>query len=132
METDRIAEALNTLVRITTCECDPAYTRINRHEPNAKCYEHTDALTARQDYAALRAKHVAILEALTPSAETKAAYSGEFHFLECRMDDYGGDFVQKMTVPWTTIKEIMAAILERANAAALAAPAEQTQSEHTK
>jgi hypothetical protein len=39
-------------------------------------------------------------EALTPSGDTKAAYSGEF-------------FINKTMVPWTTIKEIMKMIRER-------------------
>jgi hypothetical protein len=47
-------------------------------------------------------------EALTPSAETKAAYIGEFKFTAYEADEA---FV---TVPWTTIKEIMAAIMKRA------------------
>lgn len=53
-------------------------------------------------------------EALTPSAETKAAYSGEFHFNTVSVDDNGDDLVVERTVPWTTVKEIMAAILNRA------------------
>lgn len=40
--------------------------------------------------------------ALTPSAETKAAFIGEFQFL---VEEYG-----EVAVPWTTVKEIMAAI----------------------
>jgi len=61
-------------------------------------------------------------EALTPSGDTKAAYSGEFKFqvtqwrenedpdAEEEMEEYLADF----TVPWTTIKEVMAAIAARA------------------
>ena len=45
-------------------------------------------------------------EALTPGAETKAAYMGEFQF---RLDD-----CPTVNVPWTTIKQIMAAIRARA------------------
>ncbi len=56
-----------------------------------------------------------LVEALTPSAATKAAYIGEFHFL---IDEQGEDAMcevtRKVAVPWTTIKEIMAAIRERA------------------
>ncbi len=46
-------------------------------------------------------------EALTPSASTKAAFIGEFHFFT----EGSGSMV---TVPWTTTKEIMSAILARA------------------
>lgn len=62
---------------------------------------------ARTDVLALL-EHIAALEgALTPSAETKGAYSGEFQF---QADEDG----TPMPVPWTTIKEIMAAIRARA------------------
>lgn len=52
--------------------------------------------------------------ALTPSAETKAAYWGEFHFTEHYLDEDGNDADRKITVPWDTVKQIMAAILARA------------------
>lgn len=54
--------------------------------------------------AALRAQVVELREALTPSLETKAAYVSRFEQQD--PDDE--------TVPWSTIKEIMAAILARA------------------
>lgn len=57
-------------------------------------------------------------EALTPSAETKAAYMGEFSFSIPALDENGEEASQKVTVPWTTIKEIMAAISLRALAEA--------------
>lgn len=50
-----------------------------------------------------------LTEALTPSAETKAAYMGEFEFT---IPD--GPENRTVTVPWTTIKDIMAAIRTRA------------------
>lgn len=50
--------------------------------------------------------------ALAPSVETKAAYHGEFNFdIDCR-DDLGGEYTRNVTVPWTTVKEIMAKILD--------------------
>lgn len=64
------------------------------------------------------AKLKAARQALEPSAETKAAYIGEFQFTvtttavdEC---DEPYEVQQTVTVPWTTIKEIMAAIRARA------------------
>lgn len=55
------------------------------------------------------------IEALTPSAATKAAYIGEFQFTE---EVYNPELdlwlPETYTVPWTTIKEIMAFIKERA------------------
>jgi hypothetical protein len=54
-------------------------------------------------------------EALTPSADTKAAYIGEFSFsFPIGFDDDGHDVHRIATVPWCTIKEIMAAIQARA------------------
>ncbi len=50
-------------------------------------------------------------EALTPSASTKGAYHGEFHLADT-------------IVPWTTIKDIMAAISNRAALAPRAAAKE--------
>jgi hypothetical protein len=56
--------------------------------------------------------------ALTPSADTKAAYIGEFAFnIETLSLDEDGepvDCTRRVEVPWSTIKEIMAAIRDRA------------------
>lgn len=52
--------------------------------------------------------------ALTPSADTKAAYMGEFTFSETYTNEDGNDVTVACLVPWTTIKEIMAAIRARA------------------
>ena len=53
-------------------------------------------------------------EALAPSGATNAAYLGEFHFSQTMIGDDGNDVIVKTYVPWTTVKEIMAAILARA------------------
>jgi len=58
-------------------------------------------------------------EALTPSGDTKAAYSGEFKFdvMFPSLDEDDDEPVpHPVTVPWDTIKEIMAAIASRAGA----------------
>lgn len=59
--------------------------------------------------------------ALTPSADTKAAYIAEFSFTRTFSgpdpDDEDGEHVEQtetIVVPWDTIKEIMKAILARA------------------
>lgn len=53
--------------------------------------------------------------ALTPSADTKAAYIGEFKFMEVvGFDEDGHEIRAEITVPWDTTKEIMAAIKARA------------------
>lgn len=56
----------------------------------------------------------ALREALTPSAETKAAYIGEFKFTIPAQDEDGNEVTREIDVPWTTIKEIMTAIEARA------------------
>ena len=53
-------------------------------------------------------------EALTPSAENKYAYSGEFSWTDWTPDENGIEQGYERVVPWTTIKEIMAAIRTRA------------------
>lgn len=60
-------------------------------------------------------------EALTPSAGTKAEYIGEFTIAVERYvnddgeaDDENIDPYEHISVPWTTIKEIMGAIRTRA------------------
>jgi hypothetical protein len=54
--------------------------------------------------------------ALTPTAETKAAYIGEFSFTTEEADilcEHGETYPVKRTVPWDTIKDIMKAIRTR-------------------
>lgn len=71
----------------------------------------------------LKARIQVLEEALKPSGETKAAYIGEFSFTVTgfELDDDGEPFEaqQTVTVPWTTVKEIMAAISDRAASQAL-------------
>lgn len=79
------------------------------------------ALTARATAAEQRVR--ALEEALTPSGDTKAAYIGEFKFtIEVEEPDEVGEMNtvdREIVIPWTTMKEIMAAILARANDTAL-------------
>lgn len=78
-------------------------------------YGLTDRIRRATVYlAALHADNARLREALTPSGDTKAAYMGEFSWEE-ESDDGRG--VATRTIPWTTIKEIMAAIRQRADAA---------------
>ena len=68
------------------------------------------------EYVRLMAENAKLRAALTPSGETKAAYIGEFSFSIYVGEDDGEEIFQRITVPWTTVKEIMAAILTRAGA----------------
>lgn len=61
-----------------------------------------------------RGDQAGMLEALTPSASTKAAYIGEFGFNIVDRDEEGDEIHRRVLVPWETTKEIMAAILARA------------------
>jgi hypothetical protein len=67
---------------------------------------------------AIQGENARLREALTPSEGTKAAYIGEFSFSESvgAYDEAGYivDHTETHIVPWTTIKEIMAAIRRRA------------------
>ena len=53
-------------------------------------------------------------EALTPSAETKAVYMGEFSVPLPLADDDGEEFIANINVPWIVIKKMMAAIRKQA------------------
>ena len=53
-------------------------------------------------------------EALTPSGDTKSAFHGEFSWMEEMTDLDGEIYTHKVFVPWTTVREIMAAIKARA------------------
>jgi hypothetical protein len=67
-----------------------------------------------------RAKLAKYEEAVKPSGDTKAAYIGEFTFPLEQWDPNAGEdgegelVLEDVTVPWTTVKEIMAAIKARA------------------
>lgn len=50
--------------------------------------------------------------ALEPSDKTKARYMGEFSFNITHYDEDGEEYRVKQYVPWTTIKEIMKAIVD--------------------
>jgi hypothetical protein len=64
--------------------------------------------------ARLRDALTELREALTPSAETKAAYIGEFKMRLHRRDECGDEYHEDVTLSWTVIKEIMTAISNRA------------------
>lgn len=81
------------------------------------CENCQDVLRSKDDLLAAAESVVKLREALTPSGATKAAYIGEFEF-ERQLDNMRGTRFE--SVPWTTIKEIMAAILKRAGCAAIA------------
>ena len=62
----------------------------------------------------LEAENKRLREALTPSGATKNAYMGEFYFKIDDRDEDGNECRREVMVPWTTIKEIMNAIENRA------------------
>lgn len=70
--------------------------------------------------ATLKREIAGLREALTPSGDTKAAYIGEFSFTVDFTNEDGEDTYMRVDVPWITVKEIMAAILDRATQGAAA------------
>lgn len=62
------------------------------------------------EFCNLKEKYNKLIEALTPSQETKYNYSGEFSF-NIEEDEE----IRRIIVPWTIIKEIMKTILEKGN-----------------
>lgn len=71
-------------------------------------------MTEREQILSLQARLKMMEEALTPSAETKAAYMGEFTIPWPVVGEDGNEYIIRINVPWTTIKELMAAIRARA------------------
>ena len=59
---------------------------------------------------ALEAENAALRGALTPTSATKFAFIGEFKQDMIRRDEDGVEYVHEVSIEWTTIKEIMAAI----------------------
>jgi len=76
-----------------------------------KCSEHNEHLLKK--VADLESEVARLREALTPSEKTKAAYMGEFGFSVLDEDEDRYEMVRIVDVPWTVIKEIMAAIVSR-------------------
>lgn len=71
------------------------------------------ALTAERDAAVARAK--ALTDALTPSADTKAAYISEVKFsVNTGFDEDGSEVWQEVTIPWDATKATMAMIIGHA------------------
>ena len=81
------------------------------HERGRILKDHDDRIRA-EARAEAAVKLNRLIEALTPSAETKSAYIGEFPFSITDVD--GNEVMRVVNVPWTTVKEIMAAIRKRA------------------
>jgi len=74
-----------------------------------------EVLALARQAEALQRENAGLREALSPSGETKAAYIGEFRFPYTVWDPHGEfEITHNVAVPWTTIKEIMAAIRARA------------------
>jgi hypothetical protein len=89
--------------------------RLNQHEGSH--YQH-EALMWKARAEAAQKERDALREALKPSGNTKAAYIGEFQFpFTYYAPDEDGETVEvnvEVTIPWTSIKEVMAAIRARA------------------
>jgi hypothetical protein len=101
---DRVAVAISNVARK---QWDKNKVRDDWH-----AYAKAAIVAAQLDE--LRAENERLKEVLTPSTDTKASYIGEFKFsVEMRHPRLGSEF-RSVDVPWTTIKEIMAAIRSKA------------------
>lgn len=72
------------------------------------------SMTTR-DAQLIRDENERLRGALTPSAETKAAYIGEFTMDLRQLDEFGVEQTARITIPWTSVKEIMHAIQKYAD-----------------
>ena len=84
-----------------------AKERLKKQLDASLAVESVSASVKCADLALILASHDALEEALTPSAGTKYALLGEFR------QAVGS---RKVTIEWTTIKEIMQAIRDHADA----------------
>lgn len=73
---------------------------------------------AKASLSAERARRESLEAALTPSADTKAAYIGEIRTVFADRDEFGDERSVNYALPWDTIKDVMKLI--RARAALLA------------
>jgi hypothetical protein len=103
---DGIGEKYKGLVQFYDAHAGTPCEQI-RHE------QETERLNAR--IAALEADNKRLREALEPSAATKAEYIGEFKISVPFETEDGDGEAFDVTIPWTAIKEIMAAIKKRAD-----------------
>lgn len=112
--------------RVEVGHDDPLYKALQPKPETMAAIERIEQANAA-GYAALvsappaMARAMALEEALTPSAETKAEYIGEFSLTVVDRDEDGEEIYRKVLVPWDAIKEIMAAIRQR-SARALTLP----------
>jgi hypothetical protein len=105
----RMIRAVATAIQTLTAENERNRAGFEFHAGNG------EKLHAR--IAELEAEVAARDEALIPSGDTKADYMGEFKFdvMVPDIDEDNDELVpMQVYVPWTTIKEIMAAIRARA------------------
>lgn len=114
---DRLAAAIvmdidGLVERLRQCGNGVGFLTVDHHRK--ACREAAAELTRlKSEVEALRAENERVTEALTPSGDTKYAYMGEFSWTDWRTDAKGVEQGYEMVVPWTTIKEIMAAIRAR-------------------
>ena len=81
------------------------------HEYEAKIQELESKLAATEP---IIRKYAALAEALTASPDTKAEYIGEFSWKRSVELEDDESYIETLTVPWTTTKEIMKKIREYA------------------
>jgi len=83
---------------------------------SASCTFRCNATDLPRIISALEAEHKLqeLKEAVTPSADTKRAYIGEFTMRILEFDENGDEVFYTVDIPWITVKDIMKAIRKRA------------------
>lgn len=108
-------------IRAETAERELDTANANHRDMAARLKDMGTKLEAAERALAEERERCAALDAsLTPSADTKSAYIGEFSFFidTLREDDDGEEvfIAERVLVPWDTVKEIMKVIRDYATA----------------
>lgn len=82
------------------------------HDLVVECLDLKKKLAATE--APLR-RMAALENALTASPDTKSAYNGDFAFSITLRDEMDDEYSHSVTVPWTTVKDIMKKIKQYAD-----------------
>lgn len=109
-----LAEAKREIIRLRKLLRDDPKTILIAYEDGDHMRLSRAAAKAEDRATTAEAQARAMREALTPSGDTKAAYMGKFSMRFPDVDEDGNEYAREINIPWTTIKEIMAAIKVRA------------------
>ena len=108
-------QSLDRLARAEAADAEIVELNLNATARDVRIFELREELDNAEAKLAERDAEVARLrEALTPSGDTKAEYSGEFSVRVYDIDEDENEVPRDVLVDWTTIKAIMTTISARA------------------